>query len=143
MFYRGKSGDKFATTLPMTPTRAMMERGRERFNIYCSTCHGWTGEGGPSGGMTDQRAIKRQDKKWVMPTSLQSKEVRDQPVGQIFQTISDGIRTMPSYGAQIPPADRWAIILYVLRAPAEPKRLAGRCSRRPTQAVEVTPWPRN
>ena len=81
MFYRGKAGGEFATTFPMPPTRAMIERGRERFNIYCTTCHGWTGEGGANGGMTDQRAIKRDDKKWVMPTSLQGKEVRKQPVG--------------------------------------------------------------
>jgi mono/diheme cytochrome c family protein len=109
-FYRGKSGDQWATTFPASPTRAMMDRGQERFNIYCATCHGWIGEGD---GMTAFRADKRKEGTWVPPTSLQSKRIREQPVGQIFHTITDGTGKMPSYAAQIPPEDRWAIVLYI------------------------------
>jgi hypothetical protein len=50
---------------------------------------------------------------WVAPTDLTQESVRVQPVGQLFDTITNGIRTMPSYGAQIVPQDRWAIILYL------------------------------
>jgi hypothetical protein len=50
---------------------------------------------------------------WVAPTDLTQESVRIQPVGQLFDSISNGIRTMPSYGAQIVPQDRWAIILYL------------------------------
>jgi len=115
--YRGKTGDQWATTFPMPPSREMMERGQERFNIYCTNCHGFLGEGD---GMTSRRGQKRASamppppgEKWVKPVSLQSLGVREQPVGQIFNTITNGIRNMPSYAAQIPPEDRWAIILYL------------------------------
>ena len=104
-FYRGKSGGQYATTFPMTPTRAMMERGRERFNIFCAACHGWTGTGD---GMIAKRASKREEK--LNPVSLVDLQ---QPVGEIFHTITSGLRKMPSYAAQIPIRDRWDIILYV------------------------------
>jgi mono/diheme cytochrome c family protein len=88
----------------------MMLRGRERFGIYCATCHGLSGDGD---GVTSQLAFDREEPKWVRPLSLHSPSVVSQPVGQLFQTISDGIRTMPSYRSQISIEDRWAIVLYV------------------------------
>jgi mono/diheme cytochrome c family protein len=107
---RGKVDGQFIKAFPMPPSRAMMDRGQQRFNIYCTPCHGWTGEGD---GMTAQRATQRRDATWVPPVSLTSKLVREEQVGEIFQTISNGIRKMPSYAAQITPQDRWAIILYI------------------------------
>jgi mono/diheme cytochrome c family protein len=111
-FYRGQQGGKFATTFPMPVTAALMERGQERFNVYCAVCHGLMGDGGASS-VTSARAIRREDKGWVPPLSLHGATIREQPVGEIFNTITNGIRTMPAYASQIPPADRWAIILYV------------------------------
>ena len=114
-FYRGLVGESFATTLPpqLQPvTMALMTRGRERFKIYCTPCHGLVGEGD---GIISQRALAREDSPgWVKPLSLHSQGVREQPVGKIFNTITNGIRTMPAYASQIPPKDRWAIIVYVL-----------------------------
>ena len=113
-FYLGKEGDDWVTELPVPVTMELMERGQQRFNIYCSSCHGLSGDGK---GIVPQRSIKRQEL-W-QPISLTQKGaegapgVPEQPVGQIFNTITHGIRTMPSYAAQIPVEDRWAIVLYV------------------------------
>jgi hypothetical protein len=114
--YRGKVDDKEATTFPMPVTKEMMLRGQERFGIYCAPCHGLQGEGGNTGIVSIRafdRMSKGTDAGWVLPLSLHKEEVRQQTVGKYFSTITSGIRTMPSYGAQIPAEDRWAIILYV------------------------------
>ena len=114
-FTRGLVGEEFADDFPqqLKPvSRALMQRGRERFNIYCATCHGLAGDGD---GITSQRALAREDSPgWVKPLSLHAEAVRQQPVGKIFNSITNGIRTMPAYASQISPRDRWAIVLYVL-----------------------------
>jgi mono/diheme cytochrome c family protein len=116
-FYRGKINAAFARTFPpeVSFDEATMARGRERFGIYCTPCHGFGGKGD---GMINRRVESLKDRQsyqgaWVPPTDLTQESVRMQPVGQIFDTITHGIRTMPSYGAQIVPQDRWAIILYL------------------------------
>jgi mono/diheme cytochrome c family protein len=116
-FYSGLVDGKEAVTFPIPVTKEKMLRGQERFNIYCATCHGLQGEGGNTS-IISIRAMKRIDATtdppgWVLPLSLHKEEVRQQPVGKYFSTITNGIRTMPSYGAQIPVEDRWAIILYI------------------------------
>jgi hypothetical protein len=63
--------------------------------------------------VTSARAIRREDKGWVPPLSLHGQTIRKQPVGELFNTVTNGIRTMPAYASQIPPADRWAILMYV------------------------------
>ena len=70
------------------------------------------GDGGVSS-VVSARAVHREDKGWVPPLSLHGPTIRGQAVGELFNTITNGIRTMPAYASQIPPADRWAIILYV------------------------------
>ena len=112
---RGLVGGKWAATFPMPVTRAMIERGRERYGIYCATCHGLGGDGD---GMTHLRALKRGDAAWVPPSDLSKPAIRSQPVGQILHTTTHGVQakgalTMPAYASQIPVADRWAIVLYV------------------------------
>jgi mono/diheme cytochrome c family protein len=112
-FYRGKISDEFVKTFPprFEISDEAMQRGRERFNIYCAACHGYVGEGD---GLVSERALARADSTtWIQPLSLHVPRVRQQPVGELFNTITHGIRTMPAYAAQIPPEDRWAIILYV------------------------------
>ena len=99
-------------------TMATLERGRERFNIYCSMCHGYSGFGD---GIVNQRAMEAMSNAdgpiygtaWVQAKSLHDPEVRTQPVGQLFNTITHGIRNMAGYAAQIPPHDRWTIAVYV------------------------------
>ena len=116
-FYRGKINGAFARTFPseISYDEATMNRGRERFGIYCTPCHGFAGQGD---GMVAQQAATLRDRNdyqgsWVAPTNLTLDSVRMQPAGQLFDTISHGIRNMPAYGAQIVPQDRWAIILYL------------------------------
>lgn len=88
----------------------LLARGRERFEIYCATCHGYSGRGD---GMIAKRADKLMEGTWVPPTDLLSQAVLDRPVGHLYNTIRRGIRNMPPYGAQIPVQDRWAIVSYV------------------------------
>lgn len=109
-FLLGEVDGKPAETFPMTVSPEMMQHGRERYNIFCATCHGLAGDGD---GITSQLAFEREEPKWVKPLSYYNPSVIDQPVGQMFQTISNGVRKMPSYRAQIPTKDRWAIVLYV------------------------------
>ncbi|MDX2054278.1 MAG: quinol:electron acceptor oxidoreductase subunit ActD [Polyangiaceae bacterium] len=109
--YRGKVGDAWARTFPsqMTPNADMMARGEQRFGIYCTPCHGQTGDGK---GMVHVRASTL-GQGWVPPTNVHQEYLRQQPVGQLFDTITNGIRSMPAYGPQISAEDRWAIILYL------------------------------
>lgn len=108
--YQGKVDDQWVTEYPIPVDLPTMLRGQERFNVYCAPCHGLVGEGE---GMVAQRAAQRAEPSWVPPLSIHADAVRQQPLGQLFHTITNGIRTMPAYGPQIPAEDRWAILLYV------------------------------
>jgi Cytochrome C oxidase, cbb3-type, subunit III len=83
----------------------LLDRGEERFNIYCRPCHDGTGGG-------QGTVIKRSGWQPAPPTFHQDR-IREMPDGQLFATISHGVRIMPSYGARIPVRDRWAIVGYV------------------------------
>lgn len=95
-------------------TQETVERGQERFNIYCSTCHGYNGNGQ---GMVHKRASSLDATKtgtnWVQPTNLHLDYVKAQPHGQLFNTISNGVRSMYGYGSLISVEDRWAIVTYL------------------------------
>jgi len=111
-FYRGKLNDAWARTFPpsLKLDETMMARGKERFGIYCTPCHGFGGEGD---GMVARRAEALQQGTWVAPTNVTQEHLRQMPVGELFNSITHGVRNMPAYGSQIVPADRWAIILYL------------------------------
>lgn len=81
----------------------LLERGRERFNIYCAPCHDRTGGG-------DGTVVLRGFQK---PPPLHDPRLLHAPDGQLFATIGNGIRNMPAYGAQVRVPDRWAIVAYV------------------------------
>jgi len=110
LLYTGKINSEWATTFPFEVTNEVMERGRQRFEIHCSVCHGLTGEGD---GIVTKRAERLTDVKWVPPPSFHTDTIRGRPVGYLFNTITNGVRTMPPYGPQIPVRDRWAIVAYV------------------------------
>jgi mono/diheme cytochrome c family protein len=108
---------KWAETFPKAAPMSMelMRRGQERFSIYCQPCHGDAGYGD---GIVHKRANElmmtgTDGTSWVQPKSLHEQQIREQPVGQIFNTITRGIRTMAGYESQITVADRWAIVAYV------------------------------
>jgi mono/diheme cytochrome c family protein len=90
-------------------------RGQGRFNIYCSPCHG---KGGFGDGVVHHRAQRLVETgvngtTWVAPKNLHEEAVAEQPKGQVFNTITNGIRTMGAYGSQITVEDRWAIVAYI------------------------------
>jgi mono/diheme cytochrome c family protein len=117
-FYRGLTDGLWATSFPpqLEISERTMRRGEERFTIFCTPCHGQTGTGN---GMVQARAmaVGAAATGWVQPTNLVDvaavQNPTRQPHGQLFNTISNGIRTMPAYKAQIPEDDRWAIVLYL------------------------------
>ena len=103
LLYTGKVGSDMATTFPFAITRADLDRGQERFNIYCAPCHGRTGEGN---GMVVQRGFKA-------PPSYHIDRLRTAPVGYFFDVITNGFGAMPDYSAQVTPEDRWLIVAYI------------------------------
>jgi mono/diheme cytochrome c family protein len=90
-------------------TETMMARGRDRYDIYCATCHSISGDGK---GMVSRRAAALGASGLVAP-SFHDDRLRHIPDGQLYATITNGLRNMPAYGFNIPVKDRWAIVLYV------------------------------
>ena len=94
-------------------SEALLARGQARFNIYCTPCHGYSGNGD---GLVNQRALALAASgkaTWTAAKSLHDPLVKVQPVGRIFDTITNGRGTMGPYRSQITPEDRWAIVAYV------------------------------
>ncbi len=94
---------ELVTTFPAPVDAAMMERGRERYDIYCSPCHGQTGNGD---GMIVQRGFRQ-------PPSLHEERLRSARVGHLYDVIRRGFGVMPAYATMIPTDDRWAIVAYM------------------------------
>lgn len=92
-----------ATTFPFPVTRAVLDRGEERFRVFCAMCHGLAGDGD---GMVVRRGFKK-------PTSYHDDRLRGAPAGHFFDVITNGFGSMPNYAAQITPRDRWAIAAYI------------------------------
>ena len=106
----GRLGEGWVDVIPVELTIGVLQRGRARFEIFCSPCHGLAGFGD---GMVAKRADELMEGTWTPPTSFHTDLLRQRPAGHIFNTISNGIRNMPAYGPQIPVEDRWAIVAYV------------------------------
>jgi mono/diheme cytochrome c family protein len=102
-FYDGKSGGAPATTFPFPVTAEVLQRGRERYDVFCSPCHSRTGYGD---GMIARRGFTR-------PASFHMERLRQAPPGYLFTVITNGFAAMPAYRQQIGPEDRWAIVGYV------------------------------
>lgn len=93
----------YAATFPMPVTREVLLRGQERFNVFCSPCHG---AGGDGDGMIVQRGFKR-------PPTYHQDRLRSAPPGYFFDVITNGFGVMYSYASRVPVEDRWAIIAYI------------------------------
>lgn len=102
-FYTGKVNGVLAETLPFSATRAVLERGQERYNIYCAPCHSRLGDGN---GAIVQRGYRR-------PESFHAERLRKAPVGHYFDAMTRGFGAMPDFASQISPQDRWAIAAYI------------------------------
>jgi len=104
--YTGKTENgQFVDEVPVPVTQALLERGRERFNIFCSVCHGQAGFG--------QGVIMTGDYGYTPAPSYHQSTLRDTADGYIYEVITNGVRNMPGYAAQVPVADRWAIVAYI------------------------------
>jgi mono/diheme cytochrome c family protein len=103
LLYAGRVGGQPATMFPFAIDEPLMRRGRERYDIFCSPCHGLTGDGD---GMVVQRGYRR-------PPSFHIDRLREAPPGHIYDVITNGFGAMPDYVAQIPVRDRWAIAAYM------------------------------
>ena len=101
--FTGKSGAAFVARVPMAVTPAFVQRGRQRFEIYCAPCHGVAGRGD---GIVVRRGFR-------VPTSFHVDRLRAQPDGYYYDVITSGFGAMPDYAAQIPVPDRWAIVAYL------------------------------
>jgi hypothetical protein len=101
--YAGKVNGELADTLPFPVTRALLERGRERYDIYCVPCHDRTGNGQ---GIVVHRGFRR-------PPSFHIDRLREAPIGHFFDVMSNGFGAMMDYAAQVTPQDRWAIATYI------------------------------
>jgi cytochrome c553 len=103
LLYTGKENGVVANEFPFPITRADLERGRERYNIYCTPCHDYTGTGN---GMIVQRGFPH-------PPSYHIDRLRQAPVGHFFEVMTDGFGAMYSYAARVSPEDRWRIAAYI------------------------------
>jgi mono/diheme cytochrome c family protein len=101
--YEGKINGQLAESFPMPIDAAVMQRGQERYNVFCSACHGRTGKGD---GMVVRRGFRA-------PPSLHDVRLRQAPVGYVFDVITHGFGAMQDYASQVPVTDRWAIAAYV------------------------------
>ena len=101
--YAGKINNQPALTFPMELTTQIVERGQDRYNIYCAPCHDKTGQGL---GMIVQRGFKQ-------PPSFHIARLREAPVGYYYDVITNGFGVMSSYAEQVKTEDRWAIIAYI------------------------------
>jgi mono/diheme cytochrome c family protein len=104
--YTGKVNGELATTFPFEVTREVLERGQERFGIYCAPCHSSIGDGN---GMIAQRG----GSSMKQPATYHSQQMRDMPVGHFFDVMTNGFGSMYSYSERISVRDRWAIAAYI------------------------------
>ncbi len=102
-FFEGRVDGELATTFPEPLSIELLRRGQQQFGIFCTPCHGEVGFGD---GMAVQRGYPR-------PPSFHTARLRDQPVGYLYDVITNGYGRMMDYREQVRPADRWAIVAYI------------------------------
>lgn len=104
-----QAGGAYVARIPVPVDMAMLQRGQQRYDIYCSPCHGLAGDGrgivmvGNAG----------QGYGYTPAPSYHSDYLRGVPDGYVYEVITNGVRSMPSYAHEMPPADRWAVVSYV------------------------------
>jgi mono/diheme cytochrome c family protein len=102
-FFTGKTGTTLVTEMPLAVDEQVLERGEERYNIYCAPCHDRTGTGR---GMVVQRGYRQ-------PPSFHEDRLRAREAGHFFDVMTNGFGAMPDYRTVISPRDRWAIVAYI------------------------------
>jgi hypothetical protein len=102
-FLTGKIGDLEGDKFPLPLTKEVLQRGQERYNIYCTPCHSRVGDGN---GMIVSRGLKH-------PPSYHEERLLKAPIGHFYDVMTNGFGAMLNYSAQIKPEDRWAIAAYI------------------------------
>ncbi len=103
-FYTGKAGNNPGDYMPFPVTIEALQRGRERYNIYCAPCHSEVGDGN---GFIPSRGFTRK------PPSYHIPRLQKAPLGYFYDVITNGFGIMPDYASQVPPEDRWKIVAYI------------------------------
>jgi mono/diheme cytochrome c family protein len=103
-FYTGRIGSDAGNYMPFPVTKEVLERGRERYNIYCAPCHSRTGDGN---GFIPSRGFPRK------PPSYHIERLQKAPVGYFYDVMTNGFGIMPDYASQISALDRWKIVAYI------------------------------
>jgi len=103
-FYTGKIGSTPGEYIPFPVTKEVMDRGRDRYNIYCTPCHSRTGDGN---GMIPSRGFSKK------PPSYHIDRLTKAPIGYFFDVMTNGYGIMQDYAAQVSPRDRWCIAAYI------------------------------
>jgi hypothetical protein len=103
LLYTGKVDGELSETMPFPVTRELLERGQERYSIYCTPCHDHVGNGQ---GMIVQRGLRP-------PPSFHIERLRTAPIGHFFDVITNGYGAMANYAAEVAAVDRWAIAAYI------------------------------
>lgn len=103
LMFTGRVNGALSNQLPMPLSRSLLERGHERYEIFCTPCHARSGNGR---GMVVQRGFPP-------AASFHDSRLREQPLGYYFDVVTNGFGRMKSYKAQISAADRWAIAAYI------------------------------
>jgi mono/diheme cytochrome c family protein len=101
--YTGKVGGQLVDQFPFAIAHADLQRGQQRFNIYCTPCHGQLGDGN---GMVVQRGLRQ-------AASYHQERLRQEKVGYFYDVITNGFGAMQGYAEQVPVRDRWLIVAYV------------------------------
>src|SRR5262249_29614868 len=102
-FYTGKIGPNPGDYMPFPVTLQVLQRGQQRFNVYCAPCHARRGDGN---GMIPQRGLKH-------PPSFHDERLVKAPLGYFFDVMTNGFGAMLDYSAQVSPEDRWKIVAYI------------------------------
>jgi mono/diheme cytochrome c family protein len=103
LLYAGTENGLPAARFPFPVTHDVLVHGQDRFDVFCSPCHGRTGYGD---GMVVRRGF-------IPPPSFHTDQLRQAPVGHLFEVATNGLGAMPSYASQVPARDRWAIVAYI------------------------------
>jgi mono/diheme cytochrome c family protein len=104
LYTDGVSGGRYADRIPLPVTRALLARGRDRFDVYCAACHGASGDG------QSEVAIRMELRR---PPSLVDEPARSFPPGRVYQVIDEGYGLMRSYADDLSLEERWGVVAYV------------------------------
>lgn len=112
-YYAGRTeAGEYVEQMPVPVTQALLERGQERYDIFCTVCHGAAGDGNGII-MTGTSQVTGQGYGYTPAPTYHSERLRNVTDGYMYDVIANGVRNMPGYAQQIPVADRWAIVAYV------------------------------